>query len=155
MRFTTSTLVATCLAVGTTIEATAGEGDSAAYQTRLPDGAHVLVRKGDDYGGFVLLDQKMQPEACDYRWWYRTDGGTKFDSTVNYGTSNTGNAIQIEFGPFKLSWSMGGKGSGWLYYSKMPFTDVEDADIRLCITDRISLAHCVLLICSRAVQKAQ
>jgi hypothetical protein len=115
----------------------AGEENSKAYGSALPDGTHVLLRKGDSFGGFELIDQITDPESCAYNWWFRSDGKSDFDEQVTRGTSqaNKANGMKIAFGPFDLEWSMSGKGSGWIYYGKMPAAEVGHGDQRLSVTE--------------------
>ena len=132
--------LAQCAAVSLLVSdgaALAGEDNSTAFGTPLPDSTHVLVRKGNAFGGFELIDQITDPESCAYNWWYRRDGKAGFDASVERGRgeANKENGMKIQFGPFDFQWSMAAKGSGWIYYGKLHKAEIRNTDQRLCVTD--------------------
>jgi len=114
-------------------------GISCAVRQPVPDGILVLVRQDAAYGAFVLRNQKASPERAEYQWWYRPDGLGVFDANDPSVITGHGTTPGIEFGPFSISWSTHGDGSGWLYYRHWPGDAVKPEDLHLCVTDHHSI----------------
>ena len=116
-------------------------GQTAAYDTPVPDGHVVLVKRGPEHGAFILSHQTAQPETTDYQWYYRADGQGGFstsDPAVLSG--HVTNATKIAFQSFSIGWSINGDGKGWVYFSKLPTQMGRNADYEMCITTATNLA---------------
>ncbi len=108
----------------------------------LPDGTLVLVKRGETCGAFVLSYQTTTPEKARYRWWFRTDGGTRLDAgspAVTSGASEcdveSDPGARITFGPFRVDWSGNTQGFGYIYHSKAPGERVTAGTVLICVTD--------------------
>ncbi len=91
----------------------------------IPNDYVILVRSGKTFGCFVPRNQYKRGESLEYEWYYRTDGGGKFDPrdpNVKSGHSfsgvyvSGGGILRVKFGPFAIEWSGNGPGWGFLYY---------------------------------------
>jgi hypothetical protein len=89
----------------------------------VPDGITVLVTDvgGTAYGALVFDRQSMTPESGTFRWWFRRSGKGTFDpqdpevTTGSAETVGSGGSIQARFGSFRIPWSGGGEGTGYVY----------------------------------------
>jgi hypothetical protein len=122
------------------------EGVSRAVPTKILDGQVVLVRKGEVYGGFVLMAQGGSPKTAQFHWRYGTAANGEFDvsdasvtcSNVVKDIQNRGGELMIEFGPFELEWSCNSRGKGWIYYTKSPGDELKENDLAICVTNEQS-----------------
>lgn len=103
----------------------------------VESGVVVLVRVAGDYGAFVLRNQREgPPEVTDYDFYYRDDGGTSLDPSdpaVERGSVETKRVV--EFGPFRIRWSIARANLGWLYYSVLPGDPMPANGVRICVTE--------------------
>ncbi len=131
------------LAVG---RASDKEERGSAYTFPQPNGAHILVKRRQVYGGFELFEQRQKlnkgdPEAgCKYRWWYREDGVGIYDPdspAVKTGTSELllPEGRWVSFGPFLMEWSVNTADWGWIYFRNMPADEIVPKSIRLAFID--------------------
>jgi hypothetical protein len=88
------------------------------------DGRLVLLRKGTVYGAVVLQNQNTAPETASYTWVLMPAGVGSIDPSAKDAKTGKGETgvmngreQPIAFGPFKIYWSGGGKGNGWIYYN--------------------------------------
>jgi len=118
----------------------ADEENSTAHANPLPDGTHVLVKKGLVYGGFELFDQTSSSgddkENTSFHWWYRVDGDGTYDPDSPEFKSGTSEweDDRLRFGPFAVQWSMNTKGKGWVYFDKKYTDTVSPEDLRMSVT---------------------
>ena len=100
----------------------------------IPDGVVVLVRQGGQYGAFILENQESEPETTDYRWYFRPFGKGPIRPDDPSVQSGTGTGSPIVFGPFRVSWSVSGTGTGSLHYKRGPGDPISPQDLHLCVT---------------------
>jgi hypothetical protein len=114
-------------------------GISVSPDKPVPNNVVVLVHESGQYGAFILRQQSISPERAEYDWWYRTDGGSLFDTNDSIVMSGHGSTPKIHFGTFNLSWSGHDNKSGWLMYKHAAGDVVAPQDLHLCITERDSV----------------
>jgi hypothetical protein len=107
----------------------------------VPVGAVVLVRRvppGSDqvnYGAFILRGQTADPERVSYRWFFRSDGSGVVDPRDPHVRSGEERGQrQLNFGPFKISWSGSAQGAGYVYYDKFAHLPADRDTTYLCVT---------------------
>jgi hypothetical protein len=96
----------------------------------------VLVRKGTAFGAFQLLAR--EGNTLRYAWIFREDGESVLDPNdpaVRRGeyTSSEAKDPWIEFGPFRVEWSVAAFDRTYLYYDHLPLDPVEPGGQRLCV----------------------
>ncbi len=106
------------------------EGDQVVNKNAVSvrDGTVILLRRGNVFGAFVIGGQTSKPEQCSYQWVLMPPGVTEIDPKGKGAKTGKGKAGRIKargeepiaFGPFKIYWSGGGKGSGWVYHNYFP-----------------------------------
>ena len=114
----------------------------------IPDDYVILVRRGNTFGCFNPRNQFKRGESVEYDWYYRADGGGKFDPgdpnvKSGHGFSGvyvpgSGQMLAVSFGPFEIEWSGGGPGWGFLYHDVGALARMAPPPLgvlRICTTD--------------------
>ena len=93
------------------------------------DGTVILLRCGRVYGAFMMNNQTSEPENATYAWVLMPRGVSVIDPSAKGAKSGEGIAgreqprtpeLPVVFGPFRIYWSGGGDGEGWVYYNYFP-----------------------------------
>ena len=129
------------------------EGISLALPEKISNGKVVLVKLGDIYGAFMLVEQNPRSstagkERAWYVWRFRIGGDGTFDVSDPAVKCSTKPQLynltteEITFGPFgrfgSALWSSSGKdGVGYLYYPTMPGNETEES-LAICMTNETS-----------------
>ena len=112
----------------------------------LPTGEILIVKLEGKYGAVKAADQASSERGSfiRYIWWYQPDGSGVFvGPTTQTGYSETREvrgrpSPQLEVGPIRLQWSVGGDGIGWVYFG--PGTSPSPG-YQLGLTNEIDIAR--------------
>ena len=90
------------------------------FPVEIPDSTAVVFRQGDTIGVAIVSNMRMSPvEACDVKWFLRTDGALEFaPSAPGLTTGTIKDTKWIKFGPFNSEWSSASPGRGWVYFDE-------------------------------------
>jgi hypothetical protein len=91
---------------------------------QLLTGLILVVKHNGCYGAVQAVDQAgdKRGKFIRYFWWFQPDGSGVFTTPgVQSGYAETREGIpgvspRLQIGPIALEWSMGGDGSGWVYF---------------------------------------
>jgi hypothetical protein len=111
----------------------------------LPTGLILLVRHNGKYGAVQAIDQSSQNRGSfiRYAWWYQPDGSGSFTKgNVEFGFGETsegrpGVTPRLQIGPIQLEWSIGGEGSGWVYFGPKV---TPSPDYELLVTNEVDIS---------------
>lgn len=119
----------------------AGNGQSNANESPVPDGRIVLLKRKNEVAAFILKHQRISPEQADFYWYYRSDGKGTFPSgNPAVSSGYVSNATQVSFSTFAVQWSINTGGMGWVYFSVGPTELGKSADYLMCVTTETNLA---------------